>query len=474
MLTAREIRQRVNARRGITPASKHIYSFDDLSIVNKENKLVPFKLNRAQADYQKNRTGRDLLLKARQEGFSSFIEGDCTIEACNQMTRIAILAHDDITTQKLRRMTKAFWSSIPQLIRPRRTLDNATTVAYADTGSEVTIATAGNVEIGRGGTYTRVHGSEVAFWKDAASIMAGIMQGVPAHGRIELESTPNGAQGWFYEKCIAALGGDPTWKLHFYAWWWADEYRLPLLPGERIVYTDDEQKIVDAHGLDAEQIKWRRAKVNELGAAFFQEYPEDIATCFLTGGNSVFGDVTRALYMPPENDKPIDGHYYVAGLDWGQSNNYTALSIRDCDDDREVYLERWRRESWASMRTKVLDACEKWHVNVLAPENNSASSNVEDLVKDAQARDMQIDIVPFTMTNERKSSMVAMMHKAIHEGESKFINMPIATAELHSYQSMQTKTGVWTYDCPETDDGSHGDTVIARMAALRAQNRRIS
>jgi len=457
-------------------------TFDDLSIVNKHNKRVTFNLNRAQQHYYDHRTGRDLILKARQLGMSAFIEGDCTLEACNETARIAILAHDDRTTQALRRMTKNFWLSIDPLKRPHRTLDNATTVVYENTNSEVTITTAGSTEAGRGSTYTRVHGSEVAFWKDAESIMAGIMQGVPAHGRIELESTPNGAQGWFYDQCMMAL--DPNsgseWTLHFYEWWWDDEYRIPLEDGEVITYTEDEQRLADQHNLDPDQIKWRRSKQRELGAKFPQEYPEDIHSCFLTSGNSVFGDFAKALYTLPADAKPDPKHDYIGGVDWGQSKNYTALSIIDATDNREVVVWRMNHAAYADMRREIVRLCDYWRVSHLYVEKNSASSNVEaiqnefeELQKDRPRDGVHTAVIAFVTTNKRKAEMVNSLYQGIHEDELKLLNVPYATSELRQYQSVQTVQGVWTYDCPETPDGAHGDTVIGRMAAYWGCTRRI-
>src|SRR5512147_1776321 len=118
-----------------------------------------------------------------------------------------------------------------------------------------------------------MHGSEVAFWPDAERIIAGAMQG--GNPDVVLESTPNGAQGYFYERCMEALRGDGVWSLHFYPWWWDDNYRIPLDVGEQPALIGDENQLVEKFGLSYEQIKWRRSKTKELGRLFIQEYPED-------------------------------------------------------------------------------------------------------------------------------------------------------------------------------------------------------
>jgi len=76
----------------------------DLRILDKRQQLIPLTLNRAQADFIANRTGRDLILKARQLGFSTVIQADIFTSAVNTTVSAGVLAHDDDTTQKLRRM----------------------------------------------------------------------------------------------------------------------------------------------------------------------------------------------------------------------------------------------------------------------------------------------------------------------------------------------------------------------------------
>lgn len=259
-----------------------------LYIVDKNDGLIPYVPNRLQRDLESKLTGRDLILKFRQGGVSTFFIEKYFRKAISQRARIAIMAHDKETTQKLRRMAYTFWRNLPDSIRPKRGLDNAATTSYLNTQSEITIATAGSRNVGLGGTYGGgVHGSEVAYWVDPEATMSAIMQGVPIHAPIYLESTPHGASGWWFERCMEALRGEGIWKLHFYEWWWDDSYRLPLY-GESLDYTEDEKRLIASHGLDAEQINWRRYKKAELGAAFDESYPEDIMTCFRVSGGGVF------------------------------------------------------------------------------------------------------------------------------------------------------------------------------------------
>ena len=439
---------------------------DHLYILDKRERIVPFNPNRVQAHYLANRTQRNLILKARQQGISTLIQADHFVTAITDTALIATLAHDDQTTQKLRRMAARFYDNLPAGIKPPRGLDNATTTTYPLTQSEVTIVTAGSKNAGRGGTYGRVHGSEVAFWKDAESVMAGIMQGVPDRGVIDLESTPNGAQGWFYTRCMEALEGRSDWSLYFYPWWWADEYRLPLADGEALDYSDIERQLIKAHGLTAEQVKWRRKKIGELGHLFLQEYPEDPRSCFLRSGLGYMGDIEHA-FTAPVDATPQAGHEYYAGLDFGQQNDFTVCSVIDRTTMQQVALLRVNQVAWAEMRRQVRELCRSWRVKELKPETNSmGSTNIEALHDEFRVDGLSTAIVPFTTTNATKTAAMAALRESLHSPSGlRLMPTPEQKHEMSGLQAKQTITGVWQIAAP---DGEHDDIPIGNALALDA------
>lgn len=432
-----------------------------LYILDKRNQLVVYTPNVVQSDFLRKRTGRDLVLKARQLGFSTAIQADHFLSAITRTTMAATLAHDDPTTQKLRRMAKRFYDSLSS--PPPRGLDNATTTTYPQTGSEVTIATAGSVTVGRGGTYSHVHGSEVAFWKDAESLMAGILQGVPLDGQIVLESTPNGAQGWFYDRCMEALDGIGDWTLHFYPWWWDVDYRVPLDDGEGLDYRDDERALVEKHGLTPEQIQWRRKKQRELGRLFAQEYPEDPRSCFLASGQGYFSDIAdlERVFSAPLYAVYVPTHRYVAALDFGQSQDYSAMSVVDMTTLEEVELWRVNRVPWGDIRYRVLQTCQKWRVLTLHPERNSmGGTNIEELGREFASAGCTTRIVPFDTTAQTKPLMVTAFHWALDEGGLKLLPDAVGKQEIYGYTAAQLPSGAWKYE-----GKPHDDTVMARMGA---------
>jgi hypothetical protein len=454
MLDEREAQQDVE----VTPSGYRAA----LRILNKRQQLVPYVPNRAQLHFRQHRTGRDLLLKPRQIGFSTEIQADMFVTAMTETVMGITLAHDAITTARLRRMAARFYDNLPDILKPARGLDSATITTYPRTQSEITIATAGNANAGIGGTYNRVHGSEVSRWVNAEDLMTGMLQGIPhGHGSVVLESTANGAQGWFYAECMAALRGESDWTLHFYPWWWEEGYCIALEPGETLDFTEDEQALVRKHRLTSEQIKWRRRKQKEIPLTFIQEYPEDPVTCFLTSGRGVFTLHPKTLYTC-EDTAPIEKHEYVAALDWGQSDDYTVLCIMDATDNREVVLMRWRQERWDAIRRSAIQLLKQWRVTKLIPEKNSSSSNIEALADELYDAGVDITVQPFNMSNKAKSDLVGTMMTALDDG-LRLLDDDVATHELRAYAASQTTTGLYTYNAPH---GTHDDTVIARMLAV--------
>lgn len=430
-----------------------------LRIQDKRDQIVPFALNAVQRELRDHLTGRDLILKSRQQGVSTYLQARQFVAAVSGRTRAATLAHDNVSTALMRRMAERFWLNLPDDRRPPRGLDNDTTTSYPATGSEVTIVTAGSANKGRGGTYRDVHGSEVAFWADAAATMGGLMQGVPADGTIVLESTPNGAQGWFYERCMEALDGDRTWRLHFFPWWLDSGYRLPLEDGEVLHYDDDEARLVRAHGLTPEQIKWRRWKqqASELGTrGFAQAYPEDPRTCFLLSGEGYFGPLA-GVFTAPFDATPQAGRRYIAGLDFGQANDWTVLSILDADARAQVAFLRLNKLPWAEMRRQIAELCRLWRVSALWAESNSmGSTNIEALALAG------LPVIAFDTTPQSKPLLIGGYHAGLNEQGLKLLDIPAQRREHQAFVATQTPSGHWKYAAQAPE---HDDTVMANALA---------
>jgi len=412
-----------------------LFSMYFLKILNKKQELVPFEYNKLQKKFLAERTGYDLILKSRQVGISTLAQSLIFHSAVTTSQSAITLAHDNATTEKLRLIQDRFYDNFPNNIRefhkPIRKYANATLTTYPETNSTVTIATAGSPNIGRGGTYTIFHGSEVAFWTKPEEIIAGAMQGMSIPN-VMLESTPNGARGWFYDRCMDAIAGRGLWKLHFYPWFEFDEYNLP---------------------------GWKENKIAELKELFYQEYPEDAVSCFLASGKGFFSDIVID-YSALLNNVYKPGHVYTAGLDFGQSNDYTVMIVVDKTDREMVDFIHINKMSWNLQRQEIKRLYNKWRLSGLKAERNSIGSvNIEELQKDG------LVIEAFDTTNSSKAKIFQQLHEELEQG-FRLQNNQVLQGELNSLTSKQTSTGLWTVSA---EGNGHDDFPVALALAISAR-----
>lgn len=428
-----------------------------LKILDKNNNLIPFEWNESQRDFHYKRTGKDIILKARQLGMSTYIQGELFRRLVTKSTRALTLTHSDKTTQILRDTADRFYKYCKfNDIQPSRKYANANVSTFTDFDSSHYIGSAGNTDIGRGGSYTDIHLSEVAFFPDAERIIAGAMQG--GNPQIVLESTANGAQGYFYDLCMDSLAKRNEWTLHFYPWYTNPEYRIDS--SEEIILTPEEKEIVRKFNLTDSQIKWRRSKQLELKRLFPQEYPESPEEAFLMSGKGFFSDIPIGYYNAPLNQIYKPEHRYTAGLDFGQSNDFTCLIVINRTTREMVDYLHINKMSWNLQRLEIIKMAKKWRLSGLRAESNSIGSvNIEELSSEG------IEVEKFNTTNQSKQLIFQRLHEELETG-LKLMDWGVLKSEMNSLTSKQTESGLWKISA---EGNSHDDTCIALALAVTAK-----
>lgn len=268
-----------------------------LRIRTKSGSIEPFTLNDAQQylhgrlEAQKERTGkvRALVLKGRQQGISTYIGGRYYHRAqFSKGLRVFILTHEQDATNNLFGMVDRYHQHNP--IAPSTGAANAKELFFDRLESGYAVGTAGAKAVGRSQTVQLFHGSEVAFWPNAATHFAGVVQAIPdlPGTEIILESTANGVGGEFHERWQQAEAGVGDYEAIFIPWFWSREYRRPVGPDFKL---DEEESVYQqTYGLDLEQMAWRRNKIAELKdpLLFRQEYPASAAEAFQSTGHDSF------------------------------------------------------------------------------------------------------------------------------------------------------------------------------------------
>jgi len=285
-------------------------------IYNKEGILVDFILNKPQCmiDEIMDAKPRNSILKPRQKGCSVYVMARFLIDCMNEHTVAVMLAHDKDHTERLLRKAQEFLQNMKGP-KPKTSRANENEIYFDRTQSSFYIGTAGSKNFGRSATITRLHMSELAFWKDPKAIRTGLLQAVPGTGEVVEETTANGYGTW-YQKYYYRLMSTSGSRVNpiFFNWLIDDEYSsLTPLTGP---LTSDEEQIIKDFGASLHQIQWRREKLEEMDydlPLFKQEYPLTVDEAFKFTGGSLF---TNLVLEETEEWVPfLDGHI-LRGHQW--------------------------------------------------------------------------------------------------------------------------------------------------------------
>lgn len=271
------------------------YAAKCLRIRTKAGRVETLQLNRAQAhlherlEAQRASTGRvrALVLKGRQMGASTYIGGRFYWRTTHTRgNKTFILTHEQAATDNLFEMVERYHENCPEIVRPETGASNAKELHFPRLDSGYQVGTAGSKAVGRSNTLQMFHGSEVAFWPNAAGHFAGVVQAVADEPGTEiiLESTANGVGGEFHQRWQNAEAGIGDYQAVFMPWFWDEGYTRD---DAGFVPTEEEAEHASLHGLTNGQLAWRRNKIAELGdpLLFMQEYPATAAEAFQMSGH---------------------------------------------------------------------------------------------------------------------------------------------------------------------------------------------
>lgn len=256
---------------------------------------IPFRPNRAQRRFIGRLWHRNIILKARQLGFTTLVAIlwlDHALFTENQ--RCVIVAQDKDKAEDIFRDKVQFaYKNLPPEVRATRPTqtDSKSELLFAHNNSSVKVSTSA-----RGGTPHRLHISEYgkicAKWPDKAEeLKTGSLPAVPLDGITIIESTAEGQEGDFFEKTETAMAASESrkvltprdYRFHFYPWWQEPGYRLPDAQAAGVAITRKEHDYFDGVQavmgctLDLGQRAWyittREGDFSGDPQSMWQEYP---------------------------------------------------------------------------------------------------------------------------------------------------------------------------------------------------------
>ena len=320
-----------------------------LKIRNRRGCCVNFVANQAQRQYATEAGRRNIVLKARQMGVTSWIAGQFFLRTILHPGTVTVqVAHEQQAAEQIFRIVHRFLAHLPEPLQTgalKTVKRSARRILFPEIDSEYLVETAGDRNAGRGLTLTNLHCTELARWPgDAEETLCGLMATLSPDGMLAMESTPMGASGCFWKEWQEA---DKTGTVrHFFPWWLEEAY--VGLPVEEASLSEVERQLMEERGLSPEQIGYRRQIQESFRGLAKQEYAEDAMECFLASGKSIFEVAAidgrlREVQEPIETRrngdlriwlKPLQDRGYVVAVDpagGGTEGDYTAIQVVDME-----------------------------------------------------------------------------------------------------------------------------------------------
>lgn len=348
---------------------EHFYA-----ITNIDKKLIWFKMNEMQRDFHQKKANRNIILKSRRLGFTTFEALDMLDDVLFTKNFDSLLiSYDqesayDIFDNKVMLAWKNFdLRNFYELDTERQ---NKFRVGFKENkdGTSRSFSSLSVKATGRSGTFQRIHISEFAkicrkFPDKAREIITGTFPSVPNHGRIDIESTAEGEDSIFADMFWEAHNRPadqplkPTeFKAFFYNWQWDGREISKIsrpdsqIPKEFVEYQrKHNEKAAKQPSLyrpitDIQLTYWFYKWIlqgkdwNKL----FQEFPTTPDEAFRASGEKLFDQqiVEKLLLQTkePRNQggwliyaEPQPGHAYALGVDpaEGVGEDSSAVTLID-------------------------------------------------------------------------------------------------------------------------------------------------
>lgn len=460
-----------------------------IKIRTKRGEIVPFKLNVAQNYYWQRKTRRNLLLKARQKGLSKIIDADQLIDCIKKSTNALVLSHEEGATKRLFSAVRFYIKNMEA--KPYVLINSQKEISFPKRDSNYFIATAGQKAAGRGDTLQRAHLSEAAHYYDLEMILAGVSEAAE-YGQIDIETTANG-RGHFYDMWNAAKEGRSPYTDIFIPWFIDDEYSVDNLTEQEkigiseafqkmISIPDDEflagmtvdekrlrERVLKEWGilLTAGQMKWRRYKIWDKGALFWQEYPEDDVSCFLQSGRPVFS----SIILEPWRQIPLDNldswkaddktkaellqKVFYGGIDGAEgtlTGDAHSFSVIDVQGSQGVVIyEYTSNEPIDVFYQKIKPVMEKFKIVLGIEKNGVGVAHIREATR------IGFRFLPWETSGANRPIMITDLESAYRKGEL-----------IETYAAAENQARDMEYNQanrPEHKKGKHDDSIFSRSIA---------
>lgn len=448
------------------------------SVIDKEGKKCPFKLNWAQEDLYRNMWYCNIILKARQLGISTLI-GLLFLDRClfNDNCSAGIICHTREDSESFFRRVKFAYDNLPEEIKALRPANN-------ETKNELSFNNGSSIRVGmlmRGSTLQYLHISEFGkisakYPEKAREIVTGSLNALAPGQYVFIESTAEGRDNIFYDMCKKAQDLKDSrktltkldFKFHFYNWMNHPEYRLSAegvtIPNELTKYFDMIEAKTRCE-LDVEQRAWYVKKLESQKEDMKREFPSLPEESFESSseGNYYSQNLTKARQEGRITKLFHDPKKQVhTAWDLGYADS-TAIWLFQLDGQRINILEYYENSGeplthyvqWLKSKPYIFG-------KHLVPHDASHTEYSSGLTRKEVAKSLGINFtqVPNVKVIEGIDAVRNMMHRCYFDEE----NCSKGITVLDAYRKEWNDTlGCWR-DRPLHNFASHGADSFRMLA----------
>lgn len=453
--------------------------------------VIPFQPNGPQRELLENLHNRNVILKARQLGFTTAIDLFLTDHALfNKDQRCGIIAHSKFDVQTIFRDKVQFaYENLPSLVRDMMPLKSQTKTEYHFAHNNSSIRVAMSM---RSGTIHALHISEMGklaakFPSKAEEVVTGSLPAVPKNGIALIESTAEGQAGEFYNIATRAeklakvkkpVELTPAeWRFFFFPWWKEPNYAMDP---RHVIITEKDHQYFDQIEIEMDtllsnrQRAWYVSKRDEEfsgdEAKMWREYPSKPVECWQQS--------TEGKYYPKELtaariSNRIRKLHYVPGIPvhtfWdigsGDGTGIWLMQIVDGMYRFLRYIEGWT-ESYAHYVKELQDTPYAWGFHFLPHDANHTRQGQFTVAKPLEmlrelAPSWHFEIVPVVQSVQHRIDLVRK-----HFARAEFDEEGCAAGLIHlaNYQkSWSTTAGAWT-DVPLKNDATEAADSFGQWA----------
>ena len=452
-----------------------------LLVRTRDGWTAPLKANAAQRAFERRRGARNIVLKARQMGITTWAAARFFLKTITHPGTLTLeVAHTQEAAEEIFRIVHRFVDWLPEELRegPLKTSRaNVRQIVFPMIDAQYRVVSAGERNAGRGLTVQTLHCSELARWPgDPAETLAGLRAALPPEAEQILESTPDGVGGCFHEEWRKAA--ETGTVRHFFPWWMERRYRAVAVDEESL--SEEEKQLKERERLDLEQIGYRRRIKADFRGLARQEYAEDEESCFLASGDSVF-ELTaieaRLAAMPEPVEvrrngemeiwlPPLPGKQYLVAVDpsgGGSEGDYSAVQILEMETGMQC-AEFAGHVGGLELARLIVALAVEYNQAWLAVERNNHGSGVLALVETVcgYARVVRQGGQPGWLTTSlSRPAMLGRLDAALVEQPERFMSRKLL-AECRSFVRLPDgRSGARA--------GMHDDRVMAMAIALAAK-----